>query len=83
MYRVAKQGFTENDVHKIFPNGCWQWNGSLDKPSFTPSLLCDASTPEYRCHLYVTDGKIIYCEDCHHELKGQTVDMVDIPEDQV
>lgn len=30
-----------------------------------------------RCHCFVTDGKIIFLQDCSHELAGQTVDMVD------
>lgn len=54
----------------------WDWNGSLDKPTFRPSLMCNRDTP-YQCHLYVTDGKIEYQQDCHHELKGQTLEMVD------
>ncbi len=29
------------------------------------------------CHLFVTEGKIVYCGDCTHELAGQTVDMID------
>jgi hypothetical protein len=51
----------------------WNWNGDMEKPTFTPSLLCDASRSEKRCHLIVTDGKIHFCGDCHHELKGKTV----------
>lgn len=30
------------------------------------------------CHLFVTDGKIQYLDDCSHELAGQTVEMVDL-----
>ena len=60
---------------------CWQWNGSMDKPTFTPSLLnhipARDSMPEHRCHLFVTDGQIRYCGDCTHELAGQTVEMQD------
>jgi hypothetical protein len=29
------------------------------------------------CHLFVTDGQIIYCSDSTHKLAGQTVPMVD------
>ncbi len=57
----------------------WKWNGSLEKPTLTPSLLYkthDGSA--VRCHLFVTDGKIIYCDDCPHIMKGRTVDMEDI-----
>ena len=34
--------------------------------------------PSEKCHLFVTDGKIIYCGDCTHELSGQTVDLPNI-----
>ncbi len=55
----------------------WTWNGSMDKPTFTPSLLVNQHSPEARCHSYVTDGKIKFLDDCFHELKGQTVDLPD------
>lgn len=32
------------------------------------------------CHYFLTDGKISYCQDCPHELRGQTVDLPDWPE---
>jgi hypothetical protein len=53
----------------------WTWNGSFDKPTFAPSLLCNKDYPESRCHSYVTDGRIIFQQDCWHELRGQTVDL--------
>lgn len=31
------------------------------------------------CHLFITDGKIRYLNDCTHEMAGQTVDMEDLP----
>ncbi|MCP8600812.1 anaerobic dehydrogenase, partial [Acinetobacter baumannii] len=34
--------------------------------------------PASRCHLFLTDGKIQFLSDCHHELAGLTVDMVPI-----
>lgn len=81
-YRIVKPGRSEAEVRAIFPNGCWTWNGDLEKPTFTPSLLCNASYPQYRCHLFVTAGQIRYCDDCHHDLKGKTIDMVPIPDDE-
>lgn len=59
----------------------WSWNGDMVRPSFTPSLLCNPFSPEHRCHLFVTDGRIHYCSDCHHKLAGQVVDMVPWNED--
>ena len=55
----------------------WAWNGSFDKPTFTPSLLVNKDYPQSRCHLHMTDGKIMFLGDCHHALKNTTVDMVD------
>lgn len=80
-YRVVAPGFTEADVRATHPNGCWAWNGSMEKPSFTPSLMCNPNR-EDQCHLYVTDGKLLYCGDCHHDLRGQIMDMVPIPSDE-
>jgi hypothetical protein len=53
----------------------WQWNGSMEKPTFTPSLLVNQHDAASRCHLYVADGKIQFLPDCWHGLKGQTVPM--------
>jgi hypothetical protein len=61
----------------------WGWNGSLDKPTFTPSILVKANyTSPNRlddiCHSFVTDGKIHFLGDCTHQLAGQTVDLPDL-----
>lgn len=50
----------------------WEWNGSMDSPTFRPSLVCNRDDPASRCHLWVTDGTIHFLPDCHHELAGQT-----------
>jgi hypothetical protein len=58
----------------------WAWNGSMEKPTFTPSLIIFQGDPSRVCHLFVTDGKIQYLGDCHHKYAGQTIDMVPIDE---
>ncbi len=30
------------------------------------------------CHSYVTDGKILFLDDCTHTLRGQTVELEDV-----
>lgn len=62
------------------PGPMWNWNNDVESPTFTPSLLVDKDRPESRCHLFVTGGKIQFLGDCFHDLKNQTVDMVDIPD---
>lgn len=49
----------------------WQWNGSLDKPTFTPSIVVEG------CHSFVTDGKIRYLSDCTHQLAGREIELPD------
>ena len=61
----------------------WGWNGSLTKPTFTPSVLVtyegiDAGqngAPPAVCHSFVTDGRIQYLSDSSHALAGQTVEL--------
>lgn len=61
----------------------WSWNGSLERPTFQPSVLvtyngADAGrdgAPPAVCHSFVTDGRIQYLGDCTHELAGQTADL--------
>ena len=54
----------------------WSWNGSLEAPSFQPSLMCNRGM-ESQCHCIVTDGFINYCADSWHSLRGTTVPMPD------
>ena len=53
----------------------WSWNGDVDKPTFSPSLLVFKDVPAQRCHSFVTDGNIQFLSDCFHELKNQTVEI--------
>lgn len=55
----------------------WTFNGDLERPTFSPSLLCNQNDSERRCHLFVREGKIEFLGDCAHHLAGQTVEMVD------
>lgn len=63
------------------PNGrgsIWKWNGSLESPTFNPSLFVRI----YRdnkdvlvCHSFIRDGKIQFLDDSTHSLAGQTVEL--------
>lgn len=74
-----------DELHAI--NDTWGFNGDFEKPTFTPSIL--VSLPENvqvhpenpkRCHSFVENGQWRFLLDCEHELKGQTVNMVELPE---
>lgn len=55
----------------------WSWDGNIDAPTFSPSLLVDGPEPEGRCHLFLIGGRIRFLDDCWHPLRGQ---LVDVPE---
>lgn len=57
----------------------WGFNGSYEKPTFTPSVLVDLGQGRV-CHSFVTDGRIQYLTDSFHELAGQTVDLKAVAE---
>jgi len=54
---------------------CWTWNGSMERPTFRPSVLVHERPGGHRCHSHVVDGQIQFLTDCTHALAGQTVPM--------
>ena len=63
----------------------WSWNGDLDKPTFSPSMLVNAdlsnpTTP--RCHSFVRNGEWHYLKDSTHEMAGYIVPLEPIEEDK-
>lgn len=74
--------FTTNP--KFRTGGVWTFNGNLDQPSFSPSLLVNKNheVPSImECHSWITDGKIKFYDNCDHDLKNQTVELFDIKTD--
>jgi hypothetical protein len=55
----------------------WTWDGNLDAPTFSPSLLCHG---QKRCHSFIKAGQIQFLADCEHALAGQTVPLPALPE---
>lgn len=54
----------------------WGWNGSLERPTFTPSVRAwHNGSPPLVCHSFVRDGRIEFLNDCTHALSGTTVDL--------
>lgn len=73
------------------PQRNWRWNGSVDAPTFTPSVNVtypanpDADEEfkewrtERRCHTFITNGRVQFLGDCTHALAGQTLPLPDLP----
>lgn len=64
-----------------------QFNGDMDSPTLSPSLMCwyeyGEEKTRYCCHSFVKDGKMQFLSDCTHPLAGQTVDLLDVPEEHL
>jgi|KBSMisStaDraftv2_1062788.scaffolds.fasta_scaffold266777_3 hypothetical protein len=61
----------------------WDWNGSVESPSFEPSYLTwlgPDATPTSRCHSFLRNGQWQFLSDCTHRLANQTVPMVPLPD---
>lgn len=67
---------------------CWTWNGDTEKPTLRPSVRTqgvdsregDNCGQAYVCHTWVNDGQAQFLDDSTHELRGQTVEMLEVSE---
>lgn len=63
-------GCQQPHSYDVLWNGTgWKFNGDMERPTFTPSLQLG------NCHLFITNGMVDFCGDCHHCLKGKRVPM--------
>jgi hypothetical protein len=86
---------THHIIATVIPqdNGAkWDFNGNIEMPTFSPSLLIRTGkyVPGHEnfddegynfsviCHSFITNGKIQFLSDCTHELKNQTVDLPEV-----
>lgn len=72
-------------THSLPGKAVWSFNGLLEKPTFSPSILVTRTEGSEQvqkvCHSFVRNGRIEYLSDCTHALAGQTVEMVGFPFD--
>lgn len=68
----------------------WSFDGNVEKPSFTPSMNITSPRAEWGdgevaeatcCHYFLSAGFLQFLGDCTHALKGQTVELPDLPPD--
>lgn len=60
----------------------WEWDGNRDAPTISPSILVNGREPKHgiRCHSYVKAGVWEFLSDCDHEMAGQHVPCVPLPD---
>lgn len=75
-------GCEHGHIYYVSGNLTWSFNGDVDRPTFTPSLLNTCPNhpdpKQRRCHLFLTDGRLNFCNDCSHDYSGKTFDLPDI-----
>lgn len=63
------------------PEPQWEWDGNLDAPTISPSILVTMNTePATVCHSFFKAGVWEFLGDCTHDLKGQHVPAVPLPD---
>lgn len=66
------------------PPVCWEFDGNMEAPTVTPSLLVTRSLGldhvEQQCHSFITAGQWVFLSDCTHNLAGQTVPLPPVPD---
>ena len=96
-WRPACRSGHEINVDRPNRSGAqWTFDGDAAYPTFHPSVNLrwgsyadpnfKPSSPDHDpsgvCHYTITRGKITYAGDCTHSLRGQAVDLPDIPDDK-
>ena len=64
------------------PPTTWQWDGNLEAPTLSPSILTYSGGRDgsRNCHAYVRQGRWEFLADSYHALAGQTVDLPERPD---
>lgn len=82
--RHADEGDVEDGCRQMIflirdhPSGPWQWNGSLERPTISPSYRMSHPVPGangYVDHFILTDGRLQFCGDSTHQWAGQTLSL--------
>lgn len=83
-YAAAKEQFPDKTEFSwmlgalhCFSEKVHQFNGDVEKPTLSPSLLVSSTRGESRCHSFVNNGMIQFLGDCIHPLANQTVELLD------
>jgi hypothetical protein len=86
LLRFHCPGCEDTHMVRVGVPGAWGWNGSLDRPTITPSILVNRgkANPMFPvCHSFVREGRIEFCSDCDHPLAGQTVELPELAEPDI
>ncbi len=58
---------------------CWIWDGNLEQPTLSPSILTGGSTEDI-CHSFLREGVFKFLNDSTHSLAGKYAPIPDLPD---
>ena len=60
----------------------WDWDGNLEAPTLSPSILTNGSWKgdTTTCHSYLKAGVFEFLGDCTHDFANQHVPLPDLPD---
>ena len=73
MLPVILKGSRDAHGHPV-----WSWNGDTERPTLRPSVRTSDGELGNVCHSWINDGKIQFLDDCTHEFRGQTLDLLEV-----
>jgi hypothetical protein len=67
----------------VGPDTAWQFNGDVNRPTLTPSYLIPhreqgGGVFTRQCHFNLTDGVVIYHNDCEHGFRNRQHPLPDV-----
>lgn len=65
------------NVKEEMDKASWEWDGNLELPTLSPSILTMGSP--FRCHSFLKAGIFEFLQDSEHPLTGQKVLIPDLP----
>lgn len=66
-------------VNSIIKTPSWDWDGNLEVPTLSPSILTGKGTG-FICHSFLKAGVFQFLTDSTHPLSGQVVPIPDLPD---
>jgi hypothetical protein len=66
-------------VNTTVKSPSWDWNGDLQKPTLSPSILTGKGTQNV-CHSFLRNGVFQFLTDSNHRYCGKEVAMPDLPD---
>lgn len=75
----GSSGFHMLPVNSPQHSPSWTWDGDLEAPTLSPSIL--SRHGDVVCHSFLTGGVFNFLTDCTHSLAGQQVPMPDMDAD--